>query len=248
LAISITHLSDSILRSRRLVVASAIALVAGLLVGAIAVSRSWLFDVRTVDVVGRSHLSAATVEELAGIAAGTSVWWLDEGALEERLERHPWIADAAVSTSLPRSVSIRIHEREPVAVLTQATGRSLLAGDGTVLGVASIEASQGLPEVVANAVDDDAVAGAAGVVASMPRRLAPRLDRVEILGDGSLELRVDDEIRVRYGYATGEPSGAAAAAKAATILRLLAWSAARDGELATLNVMAPAVPTVTFHD
>lgn len=242
MAISITSLSDRFLRSRRLVVALAASFVAALVIGGVAFSRSWLFDVRTVDVTGASHLTAATVEDLAAIADGTSVWWLDEEAAEARLERHPWVADAVVSASFPRSVSIRIQEREPVAVLASPSRPSLLADDGTVLGAGTAEASAELPDIVVVGSTDDAVADTAEVVASMPRRLAARLDRVEILADGGLELVLDGDVRVRYGHATGKD------AKAATILRLLAWSGAQGRAVATLNVMAPGVPTLTYHE
>jgi len=242
LAISVTSLSDTFHRSRRLAVALAASLVAALLIGGVTLSRSWLFDVRTVDVTGTSHLTSATVEDLAAIADGTSVWWLDEGAVEERLERHPWIADAVVSASFPRSVSIRIQEREPVGVLASPTRPSLLADDGTVLGAASAEAAAGLPVIVALGSPDGSAAGAAEVVASMPRRLAARLDRVEILADGGLELLLEGDVRVRYGHATGED------VKASTILRLLAWSATQGRAVATLNVMAPGLPTLTYRD
>jgi cell division protein FtsQ len=241
LVISVTSLFDRSRRSRRLAVALAVSIAATLVVGGVAISRSWLFDIRTVDVTGASHLTTATVEELAAIADGTSVWWLDEAAAEGRLERHPWIADAVVSASFPRSVSIRIQEREPVAVLASPTRPSLLADDGTVLGAASAEDAD-LPDIVAVGSTEDAVASAAEVVASMPRRLAARLDRVEILPVGGLELVLDGDVLVRYGHATGED------AKASAILRLLAWSGAQGRAVATLNVMAPGVPTLTYHD
>lgn len=242
MAISVTSLSDRFHGSRRLTVALAASIVVALVIGGVAISRSWLFDVRTVDVTGTSHLSVATVEDLAAIADGMSVWWLDEGAAEGRLERHPWIADAVVSASFPRSVSIRIREREPVAVLASPTRPSLLAADGSVLGAASAEDAADLPDIVALGSTEDAVAGAAEVVASMPRRLATRLDRVEILSDGGLDLVLDGDVRVRYGHATG------VGAKAATILRLLSWSGGQGRAVATLNVMAPGVPTLTYRD
>jgi cell division protein FtsQ len=241
LVISVTSLFDRSHPSRRLAVALAASIAVVLVVGGVVISRSWLFDIRTVDVTGASHLTTATVEELAAIADGTSVWWLDEAAAEARLERHTWIADAVVSASFPRSLSIHIREREPVAVLASPMRPSLLADDGTVLGAASAEDAE-LPDIVAVGSSEDAVAGAAEVVASMPRRLAARLDRVEILPVGGLELVLDGDVLVRYGHATDQD------AKASTILRLLAWSGAQGRAVATLNVMAPGVPTLTYHD
>ena len=239
MAISISLLADPFRRSRRLRVAAVAVTAVAAVAAGLMLSRSAVFDVRSVQVRGGSHLDRASVVELAAIAPGTSALWFDERAVERRLEMDPWVARATVTTHLPRSVDIEIVERRPVAIVVEGAARSLVAGDGVRLGRIEGVTGTSLPEILVLAADAD-VAGAARTIATMPGRVARSLERVVVGADGGLELRLSDGAVVRYGAPVGQER------KAETLLRLLGWAARQEATISSFNVMAPGVPAVTY--
>lgn len=245
MAISIPHRAERTLHRprRRIVVMVAIGsvAVAGLFVG----SRSSLFDARTVEVTGASHIARPELLRVAGVGEGTNVLWLDELAVEGRLEIEPWVATAEVSTSLPWTIRIEVAERSPVAVTGDGHDRSLVSGDGTILG--SVGGIPGLPRIdvpVAPALDGPrpSVAGAASALDAMTASLRARVERVVVSPAGTLELRLEGGVVVRYGSATSQRR------KAAVIERILAWPRSREGALTQISVVAPSVPAVVLAE
>ena len=119
---------------------------ATLLAGALA--ASWFaLPVRSVEVTGERHLSAAQVRELAGLSPGFG--WLYYGAWRARgLLDNPWVRSAVVTRRFPDTVSVEVREREPVARWRKSSGTVVgLASDGTVLAVSPGRSAdfQGLP-------------------------------------------------------------------------------------------------------
>ncbi len=100
---------------RRLIwvaVASAIVL---LLVAAVAVVASSIFDVREVVVQGAVYTDADVLQEVVDSIHGDPVLLVDTEAAEQRLESVPWVERARVRTDFPHTVVIDIRERKPVA-------------------------------------------------------------------------------------------------------------------------------------
>jgi cell division protein FtsQ len=211
------------------VVISALVLAAGV------VSRSSLLDVRTIDVTGASRLTTARVIARAHIDGSTNALWLDEEAVERRLERHPWISEAYVSVALPSTVGISIVERTPVAVATNRFGELYIAADGTSLGRANGDV--GLPLIESA---DREVAAAA--LAAMPVDVRSAVESVEYEDDGSLEVRVrlHDGVTVAYGPADR------LVAKGLVVERILAWAEESREQLDSVDVTAPGSPAVAL--
>ena len=92
-------------RGRRLVLTVIAASVAIAGVSLVA-SRSSLFHLRHLEVVGTTSLTRAEVARLAALSSSTNVLWLDPGAVERRLEADPWVATATVSRRLPGTIRI----------------------------------------------------------------------------------------------------------------------------------------------
>ena len=207
------------------------------------VSRSGVFHVRNVDVEGSDHLTAPQVIKRAGLTEQTNVVWLDEGAVEDRLEQDPWVARASVIVDLPWSVRVRVVEREPIAVMEAPSGPALVAGDGTVLGPARRRGRSPLittPPPWLRVGTVSSVAGAARALASMEADLRTRVSRVEITLEGTLESALRGGVRIAYGLTGGY------AAKAEAIAEVLRW-AERSGErLRRIDVSAPSAPAVTL--
>jgi cell division protein FtsQ len=238
---SISHRIDlgALARSRRAWVALAVVLAFGLLAAGFVLSRSSAFHVHHVEVAGAAHHSRADIVRLSGVTRATNALWLDEGAVERRLEQDPWIASATVSTSFPWTVHVQVVERTPAAVIDRGSDRLLVATDGTPLGLAG--RTSGLPLIVmppAGALEGapPSLEPAARAVGGLPASILARVRQVIVSVDGTLEMRLVDGPRVEFGPATQIE------AKGRAIASILAWSDEEGEPLATVNVVAPGAP------
>jgi len=226
--------------SRRAMAVLAVVLTLGLAVAGVVLSRSSVFHVRRVEVTGAGHLSRADIVRLSGLTRATNALWLDEGAVERRLEQDPWIASATVSASFPWTVHVRVLERTPAAVVDRGSDRLLVATDGTPLGLA--RGVSGLPLIVmppAGALEGGAppsLEPAAQAVGGLPTSIVARVRQVIVSLDGTLEMQLIDGPRVEFGPATQIE------AKGRAIASVLAWSQQEGKPLATLSVIAPGAP------
>jgi len=97
-----------------------------------ALSRMEFFRVRQVEIVGARFLADSDVMARLGLDTSSSVW-TDLGALERRLARHPQVASVEVTRRLPGTLSVRVTENAPVALVpaggtmraVDSAGRSL---------------------------------------------------------------------------------------------------------------------------
>jgi cell division protein FtsQ len=207
--------------------------ISALVLAAVAVSRSSLLAVRTIDVTGASRLTTDRVIARAHIDGSTNALWLDEHAVERRLERHPWISEAFVSVALPSTVRISIVEWTPVAVATNRFGHLFIAADGTSLGRADDDA--GLPLIESAGRD-----AAAAALAAMPVAVRSSVESIEYRDDGSLEVRLHDGVTVAYGR------GDRLVAKGLVVERILAWAEEGGEELDSIDVSSPGSPAVAL--
>jgi cell division protein FtsQ len=233
LAIS-TWLRAERFASRPVRAACVAAVIGALVLAAVAVSRSVLFAVRTVDVTGASRLTTARVVARAQLDEPTNAVWLDEDNVERRLERHPWISDARVSVALPGTVHIAVVERTPVAVATDRFGDMYVAADGTALGRA--DGAARLPVIESSTGRHTAAAA----LSAMPAPLRASVASVAVLADGSLQVRLVDGAPVDYGSADR------LAAKAVVLERILTWAEENGETLDAVDITAPGAPAVTL--
>jgi cell division septal protein FtsQ len=121
---------------RRLIwvaVASAIVLV---LVAAVAVVASTIFDVRDVIVQGAVYTDEDVLKKVVDGIHGEPVLLVDTDAAERRLEAVPWVERARVTTDFPHTVTIDIRERKPVATFQGGDGKfRVIDVQGRVLDV-----------------------------------------------------------------------------------------------------------------
>lgn len=99
-------------------------------------TRSSLFILKSVVVEPmRSNypLTRDTVLEMAKVPVGSkSLFDLNMAPIELRLLRHPWVKGVIVGKQFPNTLSLKVVERDPVALLTEGNGRVLyLESDGT---------------------------------------------------------------------------------------------------------------------
>ena len=91
------------------------------------------FALRSIDVSGVHHLSAAQVRLATGLTGHPSVIGLDADTIRRKLQELPWVRTAAVTPVLPDRLDITVQEWRAVAVYHAAGGDYLLNDEGTVL-------------------------------------------------------------------------------------------------------------------
>ena len=114
-------------------IAAAILLV---LVGAVAVLASSLFDVRTIDVQGAVYTDPQQLSAIVDKVRGEAILLVDTRQIERELEGIAWVESARVSTDFPHRVFIDIRERKPIATFAGSDGKfRVIDRDGRVLDV-----------------------------------------------------------------------------------------------------------------
>ena len=96
---------------------AALAVAGGLELGYRAATRSESFALQTITVEGATRSTEGEILALAGVERGDNLLVLEVHELEAAIARHPWVARATVSRRLPHTLSIRIVEHDPVALV-----------------------------------------------------------------------------------------------------------------------------------
>lgn len=219
------------------------AVVGGLLVtlGAVAIGLTYtsMFHAKHITVAGEQHLSEARVLQIAGIGPGTDLFHLDVGSVERRLERNPWIADAAVVRHLPSTVTVTVSERHPVGLTRSADGHLLyVANDGRLLGPAP--GTPLLPEISTS--EPSSMAAAASVAQTLPASLRPVVASIAVDGDGTVTLTTRSGVTATYGDASH------AQAKGEALQAVLDYATNEGKSPISVDVAVPGAPTAVFTE
>jgi cell division septal protein FtsQ len=98
------------------------------------VTASEFFAVRNVDVTGTSRASTDDIKRIiSGQAEKTGVWNTDLADLRQKIEKLPFVKNAAVSRVLPNGMKVVITERVPIGVVKVNSGNFLVDADGEML-------------------------------------------------------------------------------------------------------------------
>ena len=209
-------------------------IVVGLVVLAIGSS---LLDVDVVRVEGTASLDADAVRDAAAVEEGEPLLRVDTDAVRRRVEALPWVASADVSRSLPGTVTITVHEHEPVAFTRRASTVALLTANGVVVADVAVP-PEGLVEIVGvrNVPGIGKLLSppeAPGVVRELPEALATRVTAIDLGGEGvALDLTGGGSVRL----CTVDDIEAKAAAALAVLERL------GDDAFTYIDVCAPQNP------
>ena len=181
----------------------------GLVVVVVVCGLGWLvafssvLGVHDVKIEGLRTLNEDRVRNTADVSTGEPLATLDTGAVAERIEELPRVAEASVQRSWPRGLTVEVRERETVAVIDD---------DGTLRGIDQSgtayrryqSAPDGAPTIALDpGVDDQqtVLAEAAAVLAALDADLAKRVADVEVGGIDSIDLLLRNGDRVRWGSA-----------------------------------------------
>jgi cell division protein FtsQ len=142
-------------RLRRVIDAGLVLGVAALFVGAL---RTPLLQVRALRVSGTAETPTAQVLQRAGIRKGQQLVDVHLGSAADRIAALPWVGRVQLHRGLDGTVTIRVTERTPAAVVGEGDGTLVVDADGRVL---------------ARATDVPSVAAELVRVAGLPADLEP---------------------------------------------------------------------------
>ncbi len=134
-------------RAMRLRIILGLVAIIALIAGWRALVRSPLFVIQDIEVTGVRHLAPDEVVAAAAVPQGTSLLACAAKEIEQRVERHPWVADATVRKRVPDTLRIVVLERMPVAIVDTVDRLWVVDADGFALGEHSLEATSSLPVI-----------------------------------------------------------------------------------------------------
>lgn len=103
-------------------------------------------DINDIEIIGNQRLTRQQILDLAGLNRHTNLLALRPSAVEQRLVSHPWIAKAEVVRHWPNRLSLRLTERQPVA-LVQLEELWYLDEQGTLFKPASLADPHDFPVI-----------------------------------------------------------------------------------------------------
>lgn len=112
-----------------------------------ALLQNHFFDAKRISVAGNQRLTDQQVLAQAGLKTGVNILSVNLSLARNRIEAHPWIADAELHREWPDGIAVRIREEQPVAVvvidkawLVNAEGRLFKeAAAGDAVGLIVVE-------------------------------------------------------------------------------------------------------------
>lgn len=232
-------------RRRRRATAVAV-LVVGVGSGAFALTRSSVFALQGIRVVGNRSVPAAAVIAASGLRTGQRVVGLDIRTAAARVERLAQVADARVERDGALGLRIVVVERTPAVEIRWAAGRAYLDASGD--GIEWAAAGDRVPVIdVPGWYTRDAphVVGPEGVraVASLWRALPGRWRRRIT----SFSVPVGERLAFDLGGARVTFGRAERVREKLSALELLLRYAARRGDrLVEADVRAPSRPAARF--
>lgn len=112
-------------RRRRILRLALLTLGLGAVVALAVVGWRWQasLPLEAVEVTGVVHADTAAVLDLAAVPDSALLFSLDPVILEDRVRRHPWVAEARVTRWVTGTLAIDVAERVPTALVLDARGR-----------------------------------------------------------------------------------------------------------------------------
>lgn len=121
-------------RTFRLRVALMLLAVVAVAGSGVAVYRSSLFTIETVEIVGASRLPRGEVLDMIALPDDATLLRYPAARIAESIGSSPWVAQVTVSRNYPDTLRVRIVEREPVALAdTGAASFWLVDSSGFVI-------------------------------------------------------------------------------------------------------------------
>ncbi len=91
------------------------------------------FAIEDVKISGNAQTSEIDILQLLGLDGATSLVALDINAAREKLIHLPWVLDAEVRKVYPRTIEVKLTEREAYAIWQHGAELSLIEKSGSVI-------------------------------------------------------------------------------------------------------------------
>jgi cell division protein FtsQ len=75
------------------------------------------FALKTLTITGAARAEQPDLQKLGGLFPGQNLWQLDVDAVRKSLAAHPWVKSVEVERHFPSTVSVKISEHHPVAMV-----------------------------------------------------------------------------------------------------------------------------------
>lgn len=204
-----------------------------------------LFAVDHVAITGASATSRGAIVRAAGLSPRPPLIDVNPIAAEQHIEALPWIASATVTRHWPRSVSIAVTERTPVAQaslsgheveLYDATGRALAMRGAPVPGLVRIRESGGGLTPGSNATGS--LQREIALVDALPERLVPKVRLIEDVPRTGLVAQLPGAVSAIFG-------GTDALSKKAAALWTLIVRHVSFSHVHTIDLTVPSSPVLS---
>ncbi|MEP7111993.1 MAG: FtsQ-type POTRA domain-containing protein [Ilumatobacteraceae bacterium] len=180
------------------------------LVGAVAVLASSLFDVRTIDVQGAVYTDPQQLSAIVDELKGDAILLVDTRDIERQLENIAWVESARVSTHFPHEVFIDVRERKPIATFEGSDNKfRVIDRDGRVLDVVDgvpvdyMLVTGANPDVERGQFAGRPFASAAQLAIALPPEVRVLTESIGVDATaGNLTLLLHNDVKVQLGPAT----------------------------------------------
>jgi cell division septal protein FtsQ len=250
------NLKEPDVHPMRRVVATVVALAECVVLG-------WLWfgpalAVKTVDISGARHLTAAQVAEAAELSGNRSVLAVDGESDRQRLLDQVWVRTANVDPRLDGTVVVRISEWQPIAAYHAGPSKNyfLLSSQAVVLGPAAtadalvdIQGPAGAnPRIGAQALDPTLLTALVNIERGFPALIGQEVSGFIVDSCGNLTLISKRGWKVYFGRVLTPEEFATLRDKLAA-LKAIAGHGNVDYnsvDLAYVNVMNPSEPAAGY--
>ena len=217
--------------------------VAAVVAVAYGLTRSPVFDVDEVRVLGAARTTPAEIEKAGGLAHGPQLADVEPAVVAARLARLPWVQEAKVVRHWPGTVEVTLLERTPLATVPAAAGGWAVVDDtGRVLettpeplpGMVQVNAAPaaGPGEHVA-----PSTLGALGVLDLLPPSLIERVNGLTVSEEGLIDVHAQGLPIIHFGPPT------AVRAKLVALTTLVARTNLKG--VKAIDVRVPTAPVLT---
>jgi cell division protein FtsQ len=194
---------------KRLIWVAIAAAILVVLVGAIAVLASSLFDVRTIDVQGAVYTDPQQLSSIVDQLQGDAILLVDTRKIERQLESIAWVESARVSTQFPHRLFIDIRERKPIATFAGSDGKfRVIDRDGRVLDIVDgvpidyMLITGANPDVDRGQFAGRPLASAAQLAIALPTEIRAITESIGVdATGGNLTLQLHNDLKVQLGPA-----------------------------------------------
>lgn len=160
-----------------------------------ALSSTAGFALEDVHVSGNTETSDITVLEQIGLNGATSVLSISAEAARDKLIELPWVVDAQVTKVYPKSLSVKLVERVPVAIWQHGENLSLIDARGEVIAPMNGTRHANLPLYVGPGANKHADMLEARLI--FHPEIRSRVKAAIRIADRRWDLRLDNGVTIR---------------------------------------------------